>query len=145
MEAAMDNADLFKRFMIEAFGRGDLDVVDELISPELVEHQFGLEGEGLSARENVKKAITDLHGFLHGLHYTFDDIVSVGDTVWARMTATATHGGPFLGIPASGRPVKITVVDVCRFKDGQMVEHWGVPDRFAVLAQIGALQRLRAG
>jgi predicted ester cyclase len=145
MEAAMNDADLFKRFMIDAFEHGDLAVVDELISSEFVEHQFSREGEGLPARENVKKAITDLHGFLHGLRYTFDDIVSVGDTVWARMTATATHGGPFLGIPASGRPIKITVLDVCRFKDGQMVEHWGVPDRFAVLAQIGALRRLRAG
>jgi predicted SnoaL-like aldol condensation-catalyzing enzyme len=35
-------------------------------------------------------------------------------------------------------------MDVCRFKDGQIVEHWGVPDRFAVLAQTGALDRLKA-
>jgi len=138
-----ENVDTFKRFMVEAFQGGNLAVVDELLAPDLIEHQFGFEGTGDSAREKVRRAITDLHGFLHGLHYTFDEVVTVGDTVWARMTATATHSGPFFGVPATGRPVKLTVIDVCRFRDGRIVEHWGVPDRFAVLAQLGVLDRLR--
>jgi predicted ester cyclase len=29
--------------------------------------------------------------------------------------------------------------DGCRFEDGKIVEHWGVPDRFALLAQLGLL------
>jgi predicted ester cyclase len=135
-----DNSSLFKRLMTEAFEKGDLAVVDELITPDCLSHQFGLEGG--DQRERVKKAITDLHGFLHDLHYTFEDMVAVGDMIWARMTATATHGGPF-GRPATGRPIRITVIDVCRFKDGQIVEHWGVPDRFAVMAQTGVLDALR--
>ena len=49
--------------------------------------------------------------------------------------------GPFFG-PPSGRPVDITVLDVTRVVDGRMVEHWGVPDRFAMLAQTGILDRL---
>lgn len=36
----------------------------------------------------------------------------------------------------------ITVIDICRVVDGRIVEHWGVPDRFAILAQAGALDRL---
>ena len=36
------------------------------------------------------------------------------------------------------------VIDVCRVVDGRIVEHWGVPDRFAVLAQTGLLDRLAA-
>jgi predicted ester cyclase len=34
------------------------------------------------------------------------------------------------------------VLDVARIVNGQMVEHWGVPDRFAMLAQTGVLNRL---
>jgi predicted ester cyclase len=37
--------------------------------------------------------------------------------------------------------MEITVMDVCRFENGQIVEHWGVPDRFAVLMQLGLLQQ----
>jgi predicted ester cyclase len=41
--------------------------------------------------------------------------------------------------PRSGKPVTIDVIDICRFADGRLVEHWGVPDRFALLHQLGAL------
>ena len=56
------------------------------------------------------------------------------------MTARGTNRGPFLG-PPTGKPVAITVMDVCRFERGKIVEHWGVPDRFALLAQLGLLPR----
>jgi predicted SnoaL-like aldol condensation-catalyzing enzyme len=39
--------------------------------------------------------------------------------------------------------VEITVIDVVRVVDGRIVEHWGVPDRFALLAQTGVLDRLQ--
>jgi predicted ester cyclase len=38
--------------------------------------------------------------------------------------------------------VQLTVIDVCRIVNGRIVEHWGVPDRFALLAQTGVLDRL---
>jgi len=59
-------------------------------------------------------------------------IVESGDMMWARCKARGTD-------PRSGKPVTIDVMDVCRFADGKLVEHWGVPDRFALLHQIGAL------
>uniref|UniRef100_A0A973WNH6 Ester cyclase n=1 Tax=Bradyrhizobium quebecense TaxID=2748629 RepID=A0A973WNH6_9BRAD len=52
--------------------------------------------------------------------------------MWARSKATGVD-------PRSGKPVSIDVMDICRFADGRLVEHWGVPDRFALLHQIGAL------
>ena len=58
--------------------------------------------------------------------------METGDTVWARSKATELD-------PRSGKPVIIDVIDICRFADGKLVEHWGVPDRFALLHQIGAL------
>jgi predicted ester cyclase len=56
------------------------------------------------------------------------------------MTARGTHLGPFMG-PPTGKPITITVMDVCRFENGKIVEHWGVPDRFAMLVQLGLLPR----
>jgi predicted ester cyclase len=59
-----------------------------------------------------------------------------------RFTGRGTFTGPFFG-PPSGRSFELTVIDVARVVDGLLVEHWGVPDRFALLAQSGALERLR--
>jgi predicted ester cyclase len=54
------------------------------------------------------------------------------------MTARGTNRGGFMG-PPNGKSFKIAVFDVVRFKDGKIVEHWGSPDRFALLVQLGLL------
>ena len=41
-------------------------------------------------------------------------------------------------------PATSTGIDVCPVAGGRNVEHRGVPDRFAVLAQTGVLDRLAA-
>jgi predicted ester cyclase len=61
------------------------------------------------------------------------------DKVWARMTGRGTHLGPLMGFAPTGKTFEITVIDVCRFENGRIVEHWGVPDRFAMLHQLGLL------
>jgi predicted ester cyclase len=129
------------RIFAEGFATGDSAIVDELCGPDLVEHQFGLAGAGPAAIQHVKDAIRDVHGTIPDLSFTIEDAVERGDTIWVRVRVRGTATGPFFG-PPSGRPVDITVVDIARVVDGRIVEHWGVPDRFALLAQTGALHRL---
>ena len=132
---------VLQRLFEEGFGGGDDAVVDEVCSPDLVEHQFGLEGSGSDAIEHVKAAIRNVHEIVPDMTCTIEDSVEAGDTIWTRVRAHGTATGPFFG-PPSGRPIDIAVIDVCRVIDGRIVEHWGVPDRFALLAQTGVLDRL---
>ena len=132
---------VMRRIFEEGFATGDTAVVDELCAADLVEHQFGLAGIGAEAIQHVKEAIRDVHQMAPDISFTIEDAVERGDTIWVRVRARGTATGPFFG-PPSGRPVDITVVDICRIVDGRIVEHWGVPDRFALLAQTGALARL---
>jgi predicted ester cyclase len=132
---------VMRRIFEEGFATGDTTVVDELCAAELVEHQFGLAGAGPEAIQHVKDAIRDVHPATPDLSFTIEDSVERGDTIWVRVRAQGTATGPFFG-PPSGRPIDITVIDIARIVDGRIVEHWGVPDRFALLAQTGALRRL---
>ena len=132
---------VMQRMFDEGFATGDGAVVDELCSPDLVEHQFGLAGAGADAVQHVKDAIRDVHGAIPNIAFTIEDAVESGDTIWVRVRGRGTATGPFFG-PPSCRPVDFTVVDIARVVDGRIVEHWGVPDRFAVLAQTGLLDRL---
>src|SRR5262249_47723145 len=134
---------LLQRIFQEGFATGDASVVDEICSPDLVDHQFGTAGRGANAIAHVKDAIRDVHRAFPGLKFTIEDAVEAGDTIWVRVRARGTATGPYFG-PPSGRPVDFTVIDVCRVADGRIVEHWGVPDRFAALAQTGVLDRLAA-
>jgi predicted ester cyclase len=74
-----------------------------------------------------------------GMQFQIDPLK--GDKVSARITARGTHRGQFMGLPPTGKPFAITVVDICRFENGKIIEHWGVPDRFHLIAQLYALPR----
>jgi predicted ester cyclase len=132
---------VLRRVFAEGFARGDGTVIDELCAPDLIEHQFGMAGTGDDARTQVKKAIGQVHAAIPDLTFAIEDWAENGDALWGRVRVTGTHTGPFFG-PPTGRPVDITVIDVIRVVDGRIVEHWGVPDRFAMLAQTGVLDRL---
>ena len=142
--AVQDQSDamtVMRRMFDEGFATGDTAVVDELCAADLVEHQFGMAGVGAEAIQHVKDAICQVHAATPDMSFTIEDSVEHGDTIWVRVRAKGTATGPFFG-PPSGRPVDITVVDIARIVDGRIVEHWGVPDRFALLAQTGVLSRL---
>jgi predicted ester cyclase len=132
---------VLERIFDEGFAVGDDTIVDEVCSPDLVEHQFGTAGTGPEAIAQVKAAIRDVHRAVPDISFTIEDAVESGDTIWVRVRARGTATGPFFGAP-SGRPVDFTVIDVARVTRGRITEHWGVPDRFAMLAQTGVLDRL---
>lgn len=136
----MPNAEHTARRLIEeGFNRGDLDVVDELVSPDLVEHQSFGPGHAPGA-EGVKAVIASLRRAFPDFHLTIDAVAVDGDTVWLRMTGTGTNDGSYMGHPPTGRPIRTDVFDVLRIVDGRMVEHWGVPDRLGALLQLGLVR-----
>ncbi len=134
-DIAARNRALFSRVVTEGFSQGNLAVIDELISPNHVEHQSGM-GAG---PEGVKGAIAYLHSVFPDFSLTIEDMTTEGNTVWARLRARGTQQGLRMGFPPTGRRIDITVIDICRFEDGLMVEHWGVPDRFTLMEQLGLL------
>lgn len=136
--------DLIRRIFEEGFAAGDASVVDQVCSRDLAEHQFGLAGTGAQARENLKAAIRDVREAVPDMSFTIEDCAGHGDTIWVRVRGRGTATGPLFG-PPSNKPVDITVFDQARVAGGLIAEHWGVPDRFALLAQTGLLGRLAPG
>ncbi|MBV9922313.1 MAG: ester cyclase [Pseudonocardia sp.] len=134
---------VLRRMFDEGFATGNVDVVDELCSPDLVDHQFGLAGVGAEAIAHVKAAVQDVHRAVPDIRFSIEDAVESGDALWVRVRGRGTATGAFFG-PPSGSRVDFTVIDIARVVDGRIVEHWGVPDRFAMLVQTGVLDRLAA-
>ena len=51
---------------------------------------------------------------------------------------------PFLGVPASGRPVEFEVIDILRSREGRITDHWVVLDPLGLLTQLGAMPASQA-
>jgi predicted ester cyclase len=132
------NKNVFRKVVEEAYSKGNVDVLDEAFAPNFIEHQAGIVPP---TAEGVKRSIAFLRGAFPDMKLTIEEIIASGDKTWARITAHGTHLGPFMGVAPTGKSFAITVMDVCRFENGRIVEHWGVADQLAVMAQIGALPR----
>jgi len=128
------NAELSRR-IIDAFSTGDLDVIDELVDPGCIEHQRGNQ----SGREGAKEVIRTLHRWMSDFSLTIEDQVVDGDMVWMRNRARGTNTGSIMGNPPSNSHVEVDVIDIGRFKNGKLVEHWGVADQLGLMLQVGAL------
>lgn len=129
-----------RRLIDEGFSQGRLEVCDELIADEIVEHQDYGPGHA-SGPAGVKAVVASLRRAFSDFKLEIEDMVIVGDTVWTRNVATGTNDGPYMGHPPTGRSFRIYVFDVMRVVEGRVVEHWGVPDRLGVLAQLGTMSR----
>ena len=129
--------EVFRRVIDEGFNKGNFDALNECFPPTYTEHQFDLP----PTLEELKGSIRYLRDTFAPFSLTIEDIVADGDKVWARLTGRGTDSKRMMGRPPTGRSFAITVIDVCRFEHGKIVEHWGVPDRFHQLAQLGLLPR----
>ena len=69
-----------------------------------------------------------------------EDVIASGDKVVARVRATATHQGEFMGRPSTGKRLDVQVIDIRRFgEDGLVQEHWGLFDALGMMQQLGAI------
>jgi predicted ester cyclase len=65
------------------------------------------------------------------------DVVAEGDTVMCRMTWSGLHTGPADGLPATGRRFEIMGFALDGHRDGRVVEHIPLFDRYALHEQLG--------
>jgi predicted ester cyclase len=128
-----------RRLIDEGFNLRNLDVCDELVAPEVVEHQnFG--PNHAPGAEGVKAVIESLHRAYSGFHLDIRHLTVDGELAWLHMRGSGRQDGPFMGHAPTGRSMEIDVFDLLRVRDGRIVEHWGVPDRLGALFQLGLVR-----
>ena len=132
--SSSDNIEKLRRLLTRAFSQGDYSVLDELVAPDYIEHQNGIQGVGPEA---VRRTASGLRASFPDLSLEIQDAIASEDTVWVRVRGQGTDTGGVAGRPPSGRRIEVDVVDIVRFRDGLMSEHWGVADRLGMLQQVG--------
>lgn len=126
-----NNSEALRQVIERGFGGGDLSVADEFAGESTVEHEYAAP-DLPGGVELLKAMIGEAREHMPDLRMTVEDLVVDGDKVWARSVGRGTDA-------RTGRAVTMTVFDVCRFANGKIVEHWGVPDRSALMHQAGLL------
>jgi predicted ester cyclase len=83
-----------------------------------------------------------LSGFVEGfpdLRLTVEDAVAEGDLVAQRVHFAGTHTGEFQGLPPTHKRVEFSGLELNRFVDGRVTEHWFQLDALTLLQQLGLI------
>ena len=135
-DTAAENERIVRRLYDELYSKWNFAVVDELFSPDFVSHDMP---PGLPrGPEGVRQFYGMIRAGLPDVTLKVEDVVATGDRVVVRWRAKATHGGPFLGIPATGKPVSFGGIAVYRLANGKAVERW------VEVGLLGVAEQLRA-
>jgi steroid delta-isomerase-like uncharacterized protein len=127
------------RQVLEVFGSGDLDVLDELVSANAVDHDTQNPNGNIRGPEGSKLTIAMYREAFPDLRMKVEDQIAVGDKVVTRWTAIGTHDGDLPGLPASGNKSTVTGIGIDRFEDGKIVEAWTNWDTLGMMQQLGAV------
>lgn len=128
------NKDLIRRY-VDTWNRGDVEALAGFWAPDMI-HWTRSRAQSY---DEVVEVVTNFGEAFPDLHFRLDDIIAEGDRVVTRMTATGTNTGSYMGQPPTGRQINCTVLGIARVRGDKMVEHWGVTDELAMMAQLGAL------
>ena len=130
-----ENKALVRRFIDAVFEHGSLQAVDALVTEDFVPHTF----PGTTDREGLKRAMGRVAEGLADTEFTIDDLIAEGDRVVARLTASATQVGEFMGMPPSGKRYTIEEIHIFVVGDGKISEHWHQFDQLGMMRQLGAM------
>lgn len=133
---------LVRRFVDELYNKGNLAIVDEMLSPSFVDHTA--RPPTPPDRQAVIYDATMSRTAFPDLHVTIDDMLVEGNHVAVRTTMRGTHEGEFYGIPPTHKQTTTSGITQARFSDGKLVEWWSFGDELGWLQQLGAFAQLTA-
>jgi steroid delta-isomerase-like uncharacterized protein len=119
------NKDVVRR-AAEAVNKRDLGTVDQL----------------LGGPEDWKRDVANLLTAFPDMQLIQEDLIAEGDQVVERWTVRGTHQGPFQSIPATGKHVTFTGIDVFRIVDGKILLVGQSLDQLGLLQQLGVIPQM---
>lgn len=131
------NKQLVRQFL-EALDRYDTEMVDQLVSS--TNYSFHFSGmPPMDWNTNKEQFLAPFNKAFPDLRRNIVDMVAEGDKVAVSINVTGTYKGEFQGIPATGKHVSFTAMDILTIIDGKIIEEWATADMMGLMQQIGAI------
>lgn len=132
-----DNRSIVRRFIEESINEGKIESAAKFVWEDVVEQvPFPGQGPGL---EGLQDVLRGMRSAFPDLHFGVEEQIAEGDKVLTRFEWTGTHRSEFLGVPATGLPVKVWGMVIDRLEDGRIKQTRIIMDIFGLMMQVGAV------
>ena len=135
-----ENVELMRRWFKEVWNEGRTQTIYDLLAPDAVGIGELEDGSQLRGPAEFVPFVERIRGAFPDINIVVEDVFGAEDKVVLRWSATMTHRGDHLGMPATGERVRITGMTIARIGDKQIIEGWDNWDQLGMLKQIGAYQ-----
>lgn len=131
------NCAVVNGFIEECINLGKLVSIAQFVWEDVVEQvPFPGQGPGI---EGLKDVLRGMRSAFPDLHFSVEEQIAQDDKVLTRFEWSGTHRSDFLGVPATGRPVKVWGMVLDRLQDGRIKDTRIIMDVFGLMMQLDAL------
>jgi steroid delta-isomerase-like uncharacterized protein len=124
--------------LADAVNRRDLDALDQIFDLDLINH--GADPDEPRGAYHFKQAFATFIAACPDFHVTVEDTIVEGDKLVVRWSDTGAHtGAPLLGVPATGKQIILTGIDILRIRDGKIAERWAENDMRYLMETLGLI------
>ena len=132
-----DNSAIVRRFVDEVINQGKMGSAEEFVWEDVVE-QVPLPGQG-PGLEGLKDVLRGMRSAFPDIDFSIKEQVCEGDKVVSRFEWTGTHKAEFMGVPATGRQVRVWGMVIDRLEAGRIKDTRILMDALGLMMQLGAL------
>ena len=130
------NRELVTRYFEEVWNQGRLEVLDELMAADYVNHSSSTPNPR-PGPEDLKPIVAEMRRGMPDLRYEILDMVVAADRVAVYVRMTGTHRGTLFGMEPSGARIDVRQMQFEWIKDGRIAQHWRLTDDLSLLRQMG--------
>lgn len=134
---ARENAEIVRNFVNEVITRGNIEAAGQYVWEDVIE-QVPLPGQG-PGLDGLKDILRAMRSGFPDIVFSIQEQISENDKVASRFEWSGTHKGEFLGIPATGRSVRVWGIVIDRLEDGRIKDTRIIMDTVGLLGQLGVL------
>ncbi len=127
------NKDIVLNFFNEVINGKKLSEIESFIHKDYTVHGFPVEAKGPEA---MKQITGMMFSSFADIHVTMEGIIEENNSVGTHGYWTGSHNGEFMGIPATGKKVKVNFVEIWNIKDDKLHENWVQMDFTGLMKQL---------
>jgi steroid delta-isomerase-like uncharacterized protein len=133
-----NNAELIKKYFEEVWNQGNLEVLDEILDENYINHSPGAPNPP-TGPAGLKPIVAAIREAFPDLKYIIENIVIAENQIAVHTIMTGTHLGDFFGIAPTGKQIRVNQMQIERIKNNKIIEHWRVTDDLNLMRQLGRI------
>ena len=142
--SVVENNKITAQKLTDAFSNGAFDSLANYLKVDFVEHQPNPPGITTNGIQAIKDAYNFYHTAFPDMKMVATSMIAEGDVVVVHINVKGTNSGAMGTMPATNKAVDLNGVDIYRFADGKVIEHWGYFEEGKMMQQLGMMDGPKA-